>query len=128
MTIRPEELEPYRMPPGAEAEEMPDYDLGLGWVINVVQWRYRGALVGYALNHYAEDESEETKDVARIDCCHAHIHEHQKFRNGNPERYVDIVPLERGAAWGVIQQEYPNSYIHMVDNWEWHEERWERGY
>lgn len=128
MTLHPDDLKPYRMPPGAEPSGESTIDLGLGWVISVIQWRYRGALVGYALNHYAEDEPPATKDIARIDCCHAHIHEHQMFRNNTPERNVDIVRLQQGTAWETIQREYPNSYDHMIDNWDRHEERWKRGY
>ena len=46
------------------------------------------------------------------------------------ERSVDTIgPAdEQSTAWTTMQEELKVSQEHMLDKWDWHQERWERGY
>lgn len=124
------EPKPYRRPPIADPGKDRKINYGLGWEITIRTWRYNGRLVDYAINQHWEgdDTGVKVKDIARIDCCHHHIHEHQFFKNGNPQCYVNIKELEQTTAWTTMQEELKVSQEHMLDKWNWHQERWERGY
>ncbi|MDV7197041.1 hypothetical protein R4172_05645 [Rhodococcus kroppenstedtii] len=133
MTVEVTRLEFERRPEAVLAIDSPIYLSVEGDVLHQKEWHYRGQVVDFALNHYVtahhpENPGEGTADVARIDCCHSEVHQHQFYRSGrSQDRSViqtlhDLPTLEEAES--VVCACYDDCYLEMANDWPNHLDRW----
>lgn len=103
-------------------------------VLHVHQTGKWGKIHDFSLNQYATPNYEgnylgENTDIARIDCAHSEIHQHQFYRSGRRQNRDTLHPLKGGIDHNesveLINDQYYDCYDQMVDNWETYLERWE---
>lgn len=80
----------------------------------------------YAFVHETKDDNGNWLEVAKIDCCHSQVHKHQRHRQGRARE------IRTTIRWITCQEDveetYDESFNDIIDNYEEHLRRWERGY
>lgn len=119
-----------------EAELIFDHPIHLspeGDVLHQKEWIFRGQTVDFALNYYVQpghpdNQDEDERDVARVDCCHSEVHKHQFYRSGRPqvrELIRDLSGFESiEDAEAAVHECYDECYLAMAEKWESHLRYW----
>lgn len=126
MSIPPAELPEYKPPVGGEVMEYP-VDLGDGHNLLIRQVIYRGMTVDFAIMQFHEIEGE-SRQIARIDCCHGSVHRHVMSRSGDDSIDGDVIQeiAVDQNPWSIVDGQFEPCLDKMQNEFLENYRRWEK--